>query len=286
MEIITNDRVVLGMSNKKYQASEGISNSQIKIASVTMLDWKARYIDKVDKDRNAAHFSLGDLFHCLVLDPHTYDDRFIFVKKKDMRTNKCKELLKVAEKEDKYLIDQEELDLGKYMSDAILAHPEAGKIFINGTPEISVYSIDRRTGLKVRLRIDYLRLDRSGTGFIFDLKSARDASPEGFARQAANLKYFVQNAFYTDFSAAELNCPVGGFYFIVVEKEYPFKVGVYDLSERAVDAGRAVYRHTLDRMKTFLENEYYPGYNDDRPMTLDLPNYTYYALSEKLGMDL
>nr|WP_237029017.1 PD-(D/E)XK nuclease-like domain-containing protein [Phaeobacter porticola] len=90
----------------------------------------------------------------------------------------------------------EELTVVEAMRDAVVAHPIAGKLFApgSGVVELSCYWIDEETGLLCRCRPDWWRHD----GKIVDLKSALDASEEGFSKSIAGWSYYKQDPFYLD----------------------------------------------------------------------------------------
>ena len=73
---------------------------------------------------------------------------------------------------------------------------------------------------------------------IVDLKTTMDASPDAFARTAANFNYPLQAAYYVDgLQAAGIASPdaVTSFVFLVVEKTPPYGVAVYTLPEDAIE---------------------------------------------------
>jgi hypothetical protein len=271
-----------GMSNQEYQRLDAISGSQIKLARSSMLDWKRRYLDGIEENRDARHFAVGDLLHCTVLDPHTFDSRFIVTDKIDGRTTETKRLLAQAHSEDKHLVSTNELAMIRQMAQAIADHPAAGQIFFDGTPELVAIASDEPTGRLLKVRVDYLRLDRFGTGIAFELKSARDASLDGFRKAISSLGYHISAALYLDVLNRFYGGNVRDFYFVVVEKEQPYKVAIYQLSERAIEQGRLIYRAVIDRMQRAATTQYYPSYNNDQPVVIDLPVYAYRLDEEEL----
>lgn len=68
---------------------------------------------------------------------------------------------------------------------------------------------------------------------IADVKTAADTTPEGFARQALNLGYHIQAAWYT---GAYLRChgAILPFVFIVIKNSEPYNVETYTLSEQFI----------------------------------------------------
>jgi len=148
------------------------------------------------------------------------------------------------------------------MAEAVLAHPMARVLLEqDGSPEASVFATDPDTNVDMRARFDYLPAGQN-TSIAVDLKSARDASPEGFAKAAASHGYHVQRAWYDDtyrFAGAPIE--LDAFVFVVVEVDAPHLVGVYKLNSEFEEIGhrrarraRHLYRHGLDTGE-------WPGYS-------------------------
>lgn len=143
------------------------------------------------------------------------------------------------------------------MKEAVLAHPMARTLFEQGgTPEASVFSTDPDTDIAMRARFDYL------ARIAVDLKSARDASPTGFARASAGHGYHVQRGHYDDtleFAGGHID----GFVFVVVETEAPYLVGVYRLNSEWEDLGARRARQARDTLRRCLDTNTWPGYGND-----------------------
>lgn len=160
------------------------------------------------------------------------------------------------------------------MARSVLEHPPAVR-WLTGDKEVSAWGKDPVTGVLRRARFDCL-----GPDFIGDLKSTRDASPEAFTRDVVNFRYQMQAAWYLDL-AESLGHPALGFAFVAVEKKPPYFPAVYELDEEALDLGRALNRHALDKYAVCRETGSWPGYSGDQPWrTLSLPAY---AFKEPVG---
>ena len=69
-----------------------------------------------------------------------------------------------------------------------------------------------------------------------DVKTALDASEEGFRKSVANYRYEHQAAHYSNGFAA-LGKRLSHFVFLAVEKTYPFAVATYVLDDEALNFG-------------------------------------------------
>lgn len=106
-------------------------------------------------------------------------------------------------------------------------------------------------------------------GCIVDLKSTRDASPERFARQAYDLDYYVQAAWYRDAYQAATG-KLLPYALIAVEAAPPWVVQVYRVPDELLERGRERYRDFLARLSLCEREGSWPGYAQ-APLDLELP---------------
>ena len=81
-------------------------------------------------------------------------------------------------------------------------------------------------GLKYRVRPDRLLVRNEEPMAILDWKSCRDASEKAFRSDFYKFRYDLQAAFYCDV----MGILVADFYFVAIEKEYPYNTAVYGLN--------------------------------------------------------
>lgn len=82
-------------------------------------------------------------------------------------------------------------------------------------------------GLNYRVRPDRLLVNNDAYLAIIDWKSCRDASKKSFRQDFYKYRYDLQAAFYCDV----LGVPMDSFYFVAIEKEFPYNTAVYSLDE-------------------------------------------------------
>jgi exodeoxyribonuclease VIII len=154
----------------------------------------------------------------------------------------------------------------------VLAHP-AARAWLNkpGKAEASIFTTDPVTGVRVRVRPDWLTDD----GYIVDLKSSRDSSPGEFSRSIQNYRYHVQDALYSDAYEWATGKPCAGFVFIVVESDLPHNVQVYKLDDISRHIGRTQYRANLNTYADCLSSGQWPGYSAPtaEPELISLPDW-------------
>ena len=95
---------------------------------------------------------------------------------------------------------------------------------------------------------------------VWDLKTARDASPRGFRSAINNFNYYMQAALYLD-AAKALDMPANQFMFLAQEKMHPYPFAVYTLSPEAVEYGRAKNEQALKTLLECKDKEDYKPYN-------------------------
>jgi len=98
-------------------------------------------------------------------------------------------------------------------------------------------------GLKYRVRPDRLLQRDSERLAIIDWKSCRDASERAFKSDFWKYRYDLQAAFYCQV----LGVPMNDFYFVAIEKEYPYNTAVYGIdpetqSRATEQLGKVLYR--------------------------------------------
>lgn len=176
-----------------------------------------------------------------------------------------------AENAGKEQVSQDEWDQARRIGDSVHKHTLAARLIQSSKAQASAYWTHGETGIKCKARLDLWDGSRRVIG---DMKTAIDASGEGFAKAVVNFGYDVQAAFYSDGLEAISEHPVKGFVFIVVEKEPPYAVATYMLDERALQRGREIYQRDLDNLKVCIDRDEWPGYPEGIT-TLSLPHWSY-----------
>lgn len=260
--------IVKEMSNSDYRAREGLSSSDIKMLLENPYKYKIGY--KKPKSENLA---LGSAVHSLILEPENFKRDFLVMPDLNLRTKEGKEekakLEYEAESSGKILIKDESYKKALDIVDNFKQR-SVFDMFKNGVSEVSFFS--EINGIKCKARPDYFIQDK---GIILDLKTTSQengASPDNFLKAIANFKYYIQAKWYMLLTGAK------EFYFVVLETESPYMLGVYELDKVSLDfAEKEILRafevfRNLDKFQSiFLDNLDY-----SKVQTLTLPNYVYY----------
>lgn len=122
-------------------------------------------------------------------------------------------------------------------------------------------------GVVCKARVDFVAPDH---GVALDLKSARDASPDGFARAAANYRYNRQEAWYRRGLRA-VGIDIRAFVFVAQEKAPPYAAAAYTIPDYAVAAGEAEAISRLVEYQASKDTGHWPAYGGANTIELDWP---------------
>lgn len=271
----------------------------------------AEYRGRLDQEETAA-LIFGNLLDCLLLTPWEFDNRYTvavrpiknappalllkYVGREKYDAYKIE--LEKAEKEfkekmDKYnalindasriIVTQGDVDKAKAMCEAIRKNPTARKM-IERVTEVQVERrwVDKKTGLPV-----LCRMDGSGEDLIFELKTAANADPEEFYKDAYKFQYPLQCGMELESFRVKNKFPQ--FWYIVIEKTAPYGVSVFQPTDDYIELGKLEYRSYMDSFKYCLDNDKFTeGYEfkssrADKTHALDLPPWARQRLEQLKG---
>lgn len=184
------------------------------------------------------------------------------------QTNAAKAEAKAARDADRVPLLVEDYRAALNMAKSVKRHPTFGPFFREGDAEVSAYWTDTTTGVTLRARFDWVH-----PRALIDVKTAVDASPDGFAKAVANYRYDMQAAHYTE-GYEVLTGRTLPFVFVVVEKTPPHLCAAYVLPVDALERGA---RDNARARAKFAECESageWPGYSTEIQM-LDMPAWFY-----------
>lgn len=208
--------------------------------------------------------AFGTLFHTLILEPDKFNDRYAIAPNLDKRTVDGK--LAWARFADDCLGKSSALArdvrVATEMRDGIFKCRDAASL-INGarSKELSLVWRDQETNILCKGRIDLLSVLYNRT-YIVDLKSTSDASKYAFRKQSESLGYYRSMAFYrwglNCLFPSNRRCAI-----IAVEKDPPYAVAVYELTENALIHGMDDMRLMLNKYAEAMRTSNWPAYGDD-----------------------
>lgn len=246
-----------------YHAHPALSQSGAKtlLKSPAQYQWERQH--PVYKDV----FDEGSAAHRMVLDAGPV---LAVCPADSWRTKDAQEFRDTARKAGMVPVLPDTFERVMAMADRLSSHPLASQLLTGGCAEVSAFATDPATGVPIRGRVDYLTTDLA-----VDYKTSATCDPKGFGRTCFNFGYHMQAAWYNDLLDLA-GSPIGAFAFIVQSKEPPYDVFVAELTDRAVDLGRARNREALERFRDCTASGIWPGpVRDDAFVTTDLPAWAY-----------
>ena len=270
------------MPDADYRAISAVNYSGLKLfAECPLLYWHRYLNPDYEQPEPSKALLIGSALHCRVLEGlQEYSRRYIREGKFDRRTKAGKEAYQafIDSVGDATTLPPDDWDLVENIAAAVLKSPMASMLLegANGHSEEVIQAVDDETGLLLKGKADRIQTIENKT-YVVDLKTCSQmyggAGPAGFGKSVARFKYHWQAAFYTDLlNASGEFGPVENFIFVVVEKEPPHAVAIYEVSDQMMQAGRDQYRAALADFKTCQEQDSWPGY-DQQIVSLELPRW-------------
>ncbi len=213
-EDVQTDYFVDGMPNEEYHKPEnGESSSTVKNFDPATYVW-----NKAAKKNEAKlkPLDFGTDFHTYVLEPDVFEAQYkvlpIFNRRKADEKQAELDLIDEWKEDGITPVTDEDMAKLKAMRESAMAHPTIAAIMaLKGVAERSYFWTDTNTGVDCKCRPDWLVLDlnddtrprfmaededfHDATTLVFDLKTI--AQFDKMQSQIENLKYYVQDAFYT-----------------------------------------------------------------------------------------
>lgn len=198
---------------------------------------------------------LGSIIHDAVLRPWTRD--LIRVEPSvDKRTKAGKDQIEAFKNElpdGAVILTSDQADTVLGVCNAILENKTSRTMLSNGVPESPAFF--EYQGVKFKIKPDFRRND----GYLIDLKTSRSCDPFKFGYDASDSGYLIQAALYSKGYEIVQGEKPKAFIFLVVEKEPPFDLAFYNLSDAAIDAGNAMLESAIEKYKQCVSKNEWPG---------------------------
>lgn len=218
---------------------------------------KYYYYSKYEKEEKSdeRHFAIGSALHELIMEAHLFKQNYIVTPKFDRRTTAGKEAYVrfVDEAKGKTIIMEDEAEMITKMAESASRNKTFMTFLNESYRELSFYTTDETTGLKLKMRPDIMPVNMST---IVDIKSCVDSSPIHFKRDVYNYGYSLSAAFYTHFIGRE------NYVFAAIEKQQPYQTTLYSLSDDMINYGAEQFRTGLDLLKWSYDNNYWCDHNE------------------------
>jgi hypothetical protein len=235
------------------------------------------------------HFNVGKAAHDLLLLsdrwPHSY-----FVTPEGFSRAKSKAMAdEIAEADaaieaGRTVLSFEQNQVVQAVAASLRKNELAVATLTNGVTEETLVWQDPLRKVWLRARPDFRPhsiLEKRAVMVVPDLKfvASTHADPQGFQRAIHNFGYHQSAAFYADGINAIYGHHPTHWVHVVVEKEPPYCVSLYELPGEDIERGRVLNRRAIDLFAHCLETGKWPGYSDT-PSPVGLPIWARMRLDE------
>lgn len=243
------------MSFENYRKAEGVSQSGLSLLKKS----PAHYRFDMDNPRAPTPaMTFGSAFHSYMLDADkTFDKKYAVMQKLDRRTTAGKKAAAEFEEANagKQVLSEEDYAAIQGMSYS-LEKLDAWHVASGQQCEVSLFWKDYANGVDCKGRLDGWNSEKQ---VIFDIKTCRDASPEGFAKSIATFRYYGQGAYYME-GAKQNGLSPRHFLIYAVETEAPYHCACYRLLDEILTIGQVENDELLKRYAYCKANDTWPGY--------------------------
>lgn len=274
--------IVYDLPLADYLAVDALSASGLKLLARSPWHFKNR----VETDPTPAMLR-GSLAHCAVLEPDAMAQRYVVVPdgapnrptRRQWEAKDPSPASKAAmqwwtqfedDNADREIVTAADFALCQMQLQAVAADSFLSAVLKEGRGEVSVFWIDKDTGLYCKARPDWLAPD-AGRFTALDLKTCMDESPSGFGRAAARLRYDLQAAHYLAGIQAVTRTSVD-FFFGAVTSKPPVLAVPYALTDEIRDQGVEERRELMQRLAWCQRENEWPAYGAGVQL-LDFPAY-------------
>jgi exodeoxyribonuclease VIII len=252
----TDPAVITNITETEYRKATGLSQSSLKEFLIS----PAHYLASTESTREPSRaMQFGTAFHAKVLQDNP-EEHYAVKQKVDGRSKEGRaynEEFALANA-GKIILDSEEHSKIISMTDSVMSNGFAGSLIQSLTnKEFAVFGTNH--GIRLKGLIDgYNEKD----GIVIDLKTAEDASPAGFRKAIWDRGYALQQVHYS-WLLKNAGKPVNAFYFIAIEKEPPFAVGIYTINKDSLANAFKVWDNALDSFWVCQATGVYPAYSEN-----------------------
>lgn len=302
-------------SFEKYLSAEGESSTALKEMCKTPIHY-LYYKQQEFKPKNTNHFVLGTFAHQAFLEPSKFDK---VVAEPTEPLNTKEGVAKTIEwywnllkrQPDSVLSDLNMGQLKSKLND--LKEDASGYTIVPGEyitiinavkssyyrygggilpklmkhvkAEVSMYGVDPRTELKVKVRPDAMLLEEDfKTNAVVSFKTTSANTIEAFARDCAKFKYELSEGMYLDVASHIANRPFTATLMVVLQTCIPYQVFLLYWDAEDLEVGKYKYFQAMDQVRECKEKGQYPGYDvraeqgNHGIIPLKLPNYIKYEV--------
>lgn len=257
--------IVAGVPEEVYHQIPRLSQSSIK----TLLRSPAHY--KGQERKESKEMKQGSLIDIALTEPARLDTDYHVVAagfRMDPRTKAYKAEEELAA--GRIMVKQPDFDKAQAVRDAVQGHLIASQLLEGAQAQLAAFWQEETEhgAVSMKGRMDWVN---PGMQALIDLKSTDDA--RAFPKKAGDLGYFIQDAAYRRGWELAGGFAVDAFVFVVVERDPPYGIKLYELSQKARDKGLQQYLKGVSRYAQCVATDNWFTY-DPHIVEVDVPEYT------------
>jgi len=268
-----------------YQAMPGLNQSKLGLlkSCPQKFKWVLEQEQKGAKRESTQALDIGQAIHTAILEPDTFNERFLCLPDIDRRTTKGREMYAelVSQNPDKTILKPDDFHVALDVATAVRSNSHCASLLSGAHTELSLDWTDKATGVLCKARIDAYQESMS---LIVDIKTTQDGSRSGFPRKLYSYGYHRQAAWYLTGMQANGEA-ADHFVFCVVEKEAPNAVALYRLNDETIRLSRQENDRLLAVYAECLRTNHWPGYTQGIE-DISIPDYATNSLEETYGQSL
>jgi hypothetical protein len=155
------------------------------------------------------------------------------------------------------ILNRNEYERSVRITDSIMSHKDAVRFLFPAGHNLEQLIEWELGGHPAQSRPDSFSAD-----CVAELKTARNTRPDKFIRDAQQMGYHGQLSFYQEaIRSAGLGSPRDAV-IVAVESERPNTVTCFELTQRALEVGRSMWRLWFERLRVCEESDNWPAYSE------------------------
>jgi hypothetical protein len=259
---------VQNISNEDYHSDRSaVSSSALRTIEKSPKAFLAAHNALYRKE--TAAFSFGTVFHMALLEPELFKAQYVIMPKfSGTGSVAARKVWKASQRSDAVILTEEEYQDLQGMIDSVLSHRDAANILRHGEAEMTGLYRDPITGIKCRIRPDFLHF---GHMALLDVKTTTDVRESEFQKSIMKYGYHTQLAMYKEGIELITGKDVQYTLFLVCEKSPPYECALYMPDTEMLDKGRMNYQAALTKLHECLTtNVWDPYQNRIQPISLPI----------------
>lgn len=263
----TENKWVYDLPEEIYHADKtAVNSSSLKWIDRSPAAFYKAFV-KGEKPEANKSMKYGKLAHMAILEGKLFRERHIVLPDfGDMRSSKNRDKKKdyIAEVTQSFtnavFVVQDEFDHIMDTIDSLMSHQEALRLLSNGAAEVTGYFICPITGIRKRIRLDFLSYNLH---CLVDVKTTRDIQWESLRKTFEALRYDFQFSNY-DHGIEVISKKRPEFTAVIaIDNQFPYEVEVYEVDEMYKLTGKYEYEKASMKLLECINKMEFPKANKE-----------------------